>query len=51
VLLNTPYAPDEVWDAPAQGGAAAIIDKKLKVYTIDAYAVAREAGMGGGSTP
>lgn len=45
-LLNAPFSVDEVWDripAPVQ---KQIIEKKLKFYTIDAYEVAKETGMG-----
>ncbi|GAB4320823.1 MAG: pyruvate:ferredoxin (flavodoxin) oxidoreductase [Candidatus Zixiibacteriota bacterium] len=45
-LLNSPYGPDEVWDKMPRGVQQQIIDKKLKFYVIDAYKVAREAGMG-----
>ncbi|MGK7917135.1 MAG: pyruvate:ferredoxin (flavodoxin) oxidoreductase, partial [Prochloraceae cyanobacterium] len=46
-LLNSPYSAEEVWHhlpRPIQEG---IIDKGLKFYVINAYKVAREAGMGG----
>ena len=46
-LLNSPYGPDEVWDELPVEVQQQIIDKQLKFYVIDAYAVAREAGMGG----
>jgi pyruvate-ferredoxin/flavodoxin oxidoreductase len=46
-LLNSPYGPDEVWDQLPQPIQATIIKKKLHFYVIDAYSVAREAGMGG----
>ncbi|MBD3297877.1 MAG: pyruvate:ferredoxin (flavodoxin) oxidoreductase, partial [candidate division Zixibacteria bacterium] len=45
-LLNSPYGPDEVWDKMPRPVQQQIIDKKLKFYVIDAYTVAREAGMG-----
>ena len=45
-LLNAPYAPDEVWDQIPEKVQQQIIDKKLKFYSIDAYKVARENGMG-----
>jgi len=45
-LLNSPYGPDEVWDHLPQQVQRQIIAKKLKVYMIDAYEVARETGMG-----
>ena len=45
-LMNAPYGPDEVWDKLPKEMQATIIEKKLKFYVIDAYAVARETGMG-----
>ena len=45
-LMNSPYAPGEVWQHLPREVQQQILDKKLKVYTIDAYKVAREMGMG-----
>ena len=45
-LLNAPYAPEEVWNHIPRDVQQQIIDKKLKFYSIDAYKVARENGMG-----
>ena len=45
-LLNTPHGPNEVWEHLPREAQDAIIRKKLKVYVIDGYAAAREAGMG-----
>ncbi len=45
-LLNAPYPADEVWDHLPRPMQQQIIEKKLPFYVIDAYAVAREAGMG-----
>ncbi len=45
-LLNAPYPKDEVWGHLPRETQQQIIDKKLKFYVIDAYTVAREAGMG-----
>ena len=45
-LLNSPYPVDEVWDRLPEKVQQQIIDKKLKFYSIDAYKVARENGMG-----
>ena len=45
-LLNAPYSPDEVWEKVPEKVQQQIIDKKLKFYSIDAYNVARENGMG-----
>lgn len=46
-LLNCPYNPENVWDYLPQKTQEIILEKKLKMYVIDAYKVAREAGMGG----
>ncbi len=45
-LLNAPYSADEVWDQIPRKVQQQIIDKELKFYSIDAYKVARENGMG-----
>ena len=45
-LLNSPYGPDEVWSHLPVEVQRDIIDKELDLWVIDAYAVAREAGMG-----
>jgi pyruvate-ferredoxin/flavodoxin oxidoreductase len=44
-LLNAPYGPGEVWDRLSREVQDQIVSKRLRVYVIDAYAVAREAGM------
>ncbi|OIO32112.1 MAG: pyruvate:ferredoxin (flavodoxin) oxidoreductase [Candidatus Hydrogenedentes bacterium CG1_02_42_14] len=46
VLINMPYAQEEVWSQLPLELQKVIIDKKLKVYSIDAYKVAKETGMG-----
>ncbi|MCG6963900.1 MAG: pyruvate:ferredoxin (flavodoxin) oxidoreductase [Acidobacteria bacterium] len=45
-LVNSPFGPDEVWDQFPAEVQEQIIEQELKVYTIDAYAVAGETGMG-----
>ncbi len=45
-LLNAPYGPDQVWDRLPKEAQETIIDKKLRFYTIDAYEVAKAAGLG-----
>jgi len=45
-LLNAPYSADKVWDYIPEKVQQQIIDKKLKFYSIDAYKVAKENGMG-----
>ncbi|MFZ1263446.1 MAG: pyruvate:ferredoxin (flavodoxin) oxidoreductase [Chitinophagaceae bacterium] len=46
-LLNSPYGKEEVWDKFTGQLQKMIIDKKLKVYVIDATTVARDTGMTG----
>ena len=46
VLLNSPFAPDEVWDQLPPSAQRHIARKKLRVYAIDATRVAEEAGTG-----
>ena len=45
-LLNTPYGPGEVWDHLPARVRRQIVTKHLRLFVIDAYAVAAEAGMG-----
>lgn len=47
LLLNSPYPVEAVWSKLPRPLQAQIIAKQLKLYTINAYQVAREAGMGG----
>ncbi len=46
MLLNSTFGVDEVWDHMPRSVQEQIIAKKLKVYVIDAYTVAKEAQMG-----
>ena len=46
-LLNSPYAAEDLWQRLPARIQAQIVQKELKVYAINAYQVAREAGMGG----
>ncbi|MEW6382248.1 MAG: pyruvate:ferredoxin (flavodoxin) oxidoreductase [bacterium] len=45
-LLNSPAGPDKVWDTLPRSDQQQIIDKKMKLYTIDAFTVAKEAQLG-----
>ena len=45
-LLNSIYGTDEVWNHLPKEVQAAIIEKNLQFYIIDAYDVAETAGMG-----
>jgi pyruvate-ferredoxin/flavodoxin oxidoreductase len=46
LLLNAPYGPDEVWSQLSADVQRAIIDRRIRLYSIDGYSVARQAGMG-----
>jgi pyruvate-ferredoxin/flavodoxin oxidoreductase len=46
LLLNAPYPPEQVWAELPYEVQQQIINKRLRVFTIDAYRVAREAGLG-----
>ncbi|MEQ8820189.1 MAG: pyruvate:ferredoxin (flavodoxin) oxidoreductase [Sumerlaeia bacterium] len=46
VLLNSHYGPEHVWDelpAPVQQH---IVEKKLRLFTVDAFHIAKELGLG-----
>ncbi|MDY0121453.1 MAG: pyruvate:ferredoxin (flavodoxin) oxidoreductase [Sulfurimonas sp.] len=45
-LLNTPYSKEEVWQRLPRVSQEHIINKKLKLYAIDAYSVAQKSKMG-----
>src|SRR5205085_8366205 len=45
-LLNSPFGPDEIWDHLPRPVQQQLITKKANFYVIDAYQVARDAGMG-----
>ncbi|MEB3228508.1 MAG: pyruvate:ferredoxin (flavodoxin) oxidoreductase [Synechocystis sp.] len=45
-LVNSPYKPTEIWAHFPRPIQQQIIDKNLKVYTINAVEVAKDAGMG-----
>jgi len=47
LLLNSPYSADETWEHLPRIVQKQIIERKLRVYVIDAYAVAAEQGMAG----
>ncbi|MDR1471923.1 MAG: pyruvate:ferredoxin (flavodoxin) oxidoreductase [Synergistaceae bacterium] len=46
-LLNSPHGRDSVWDNLPPKVQRQIMDKRIKLYTIDAVAIAKETGMGG----
>ncbi len=45
-LLNTAHPVEQVWDELPRRMQEQIIEKKIRVYCIDAYAVAQQANMG-----
>ncbi|MBD3783387.1 MAG: pyruvate:ferredoxin (flavodoxin) oxidoreductase [Micrococcales bacterium] len=47
VLLNAPQPPDEVWDALPGPVQEQVLGKDLRLFTVDATAVARAAGLPG----
>jgi pyruvate-ferredoxin/flavodoxin oxidoreductase len=46
LLINSPYPADELWDRLPRSVQKQIIDKKLSLFAINAYEVARQTGMG-----
>ncbi|MEX1245015.1 MAG: pyruvate:ferredoxin (flavodoxin) oxidoreductase [Thermoanaerobaculia bacterium] len=47
LLLNAPYGPEELWDRLPREVQEEAIARKLKVFVVDAYRIAREAGLKG----
>jgi pyruvate-ferredoxin/flavodoxin oxidoreductase len=45
-LINAPHSEGEVWDKLPKKIQEEIVSKNLKLYSINAYAVAKETGMG-----
>jgi len=46
-LLNSTWKADEVFDNLTEDMQRTIIDKKIRVYNIDAYKIAHDIGLGG----
>ena len=46
LLVNSPYGAEDVWDRLNAEVQAGILDKRLRLYVIDALDVARRNGMG-----
>lgn len=46
LLVNSHYGPEEVWDKLPKLVQEHLIAKKARLFTIDAYKVAQESGMG-----
>ncbi|MDP1579295.1 MAG: pyruvate:ferredoxin (flavodoxin) oxidoreductase [Candidatus Didemnitutus sp.] len=47
LLINVATPADKVWDRFPREVQERVLELKLKVYAIDAFSVARDAGMGG----
>src|SRR5262249_17467968 len=45
-LLNAPFAPDQVWDQLPREMQEQIVERKIRFFAIDAYDLAKRAGMG-----
>jgi pyruvate-ferredoxin/flavodoxin oxidoreductase len=45
-LVNSPFGKDEVWEHLPREVQTQLLSKKARLYTIDAYKVAQDAGMG-----
>lgn len=45
-LLNSPYPAENVWEHLPREVQESIVDKKLRFFVVDAYALAREVGVG-----
>ncbi|MDO4574208.1 MAG: pyruvate:ferredoxin (flavodoxin) oxidoreductase [Planctomycetia bacterium] len=45
-LVNCPYAPEEVWEHLPKSVQQDILDKEIKLWVVDANAVAAKTGMG-----
>ena len=46
LLLNAPFGPERIFDELPREVAQQILDKRLELYVIDAYDIARATGMG-----
>ncbi len=46
VLLNTPIAPERVWDSLPAEIQQALVGKRCRLFVIDGYGVAEKAGLG-----
>jgi pyruvate-ferredoxin/flavodoxin oxidoreductase len=45
-LLNSPFGPDEVWEHLPVETRRRIVDLGIKLFVVDGYAVAKDAGLG-----
>ncbi|MCX8072969.1 MAG: pyruvate:ferredoxin (flavodoxin) oxidoreductase [Candidatus Binatia bacterium] len=47
VLLNAPFRPDEVWNELPREVQDIVLERQLRVFTVDAQALANRFGLGG----
>ena len=47
LLLNAPCPPGDVWDRLSYESQQEIIERRLRLFAVDGYAIAREVGLGG----
>ncbi len=47
LLLNSPHPPERIWDTFPRTVQQQIIDKRIRLYLIDAGAIARDVGLAG----
>jgi len=47
LLVNSPLAPEDVFDALPLEAQEQVLEKGIRIHAIDALAVAKDAGMGG----
>jgi pyruvate-ferredoxin/flavodoxin oxidoreductase len=46
LLLNAPYGPEEVWEHLPREVQEQVLEKGLRLFVVDAYGVAGDAGLG-----
>ncbi|HYL98972.1 MAG TPA: pyruvate:ferredoxin (flavodoxin) oxidoreductase [Blastocatellia bacterium] len=46
LLINSPFGKDQVWSELPREVQQQIIDKELRVFVVDAFEIARDAGLG-----
>ena len=51
VLLNSPWGPEAVWDHLPAEVQATVLERRLRLFVIDAAKVAADAGLGGIVSP
>jgi len=47
LLLNSPFGPDRVWDFLPRSMQEKILEKRIRLFVVDANRVARETGLAG----